>query len=534
MKIPKIVKSKQKIVLLLLLATAALAGGTTFYRHKVVRQKVNVIEAKMKEERVDFDKLATRSEKYKVLKTLKTKYDTYKDSGEEISQITAIYSSQMEWMASYFIQDYQTTLDRLTLVEDIETLDEDSLSRYVDQLELFKIQVKGEKEVIGNLEVSENYINQAEELIGLYQEKMTTIQVNRLKTITATKVRIMEKVDNFEKSKDHSAQLDIIKALIDDYSAYQEAEEIYDESTKLYEGCILDMQKDFKAYYEETITQNTLGQLETISDKPEISKAQANLETLLITIKDEEETVCCAEEVENYDSRIKGLTAQYEERLQEIVKIENEERRKKEAALQAGEATTNKEGTSDYLSDGTLFIGNSRTEFLAYYSGWTGTDFWYRGGITIWEIMDTPIVWDGSSKITVSQALNNNQYKHIYIMLGVNEWGTNTDQGFANEYQRVLAEIEAKQPNAKIYIESIVHVSGEKDSHWGNRANGAINRRNSLLKNLADGSRIFYIDFNEYLDDSTGALDARYTWDGVHFVVAMTDTWKTIVLSNIK
>ena len=59
-------------------------------------------------------------------------------------------------------------------------------------------------------------------------------------------------------------------------------------------------------------------------------------------------------------------------------------------------------------------------------------------------------------------------------------------------------------------------LSAEKDAEGTVINNTEINARNKWLKKLADNKTIFYLDYNEVLDDENGALKADSTFDGVH------------------
>lgn len=51
------------------------------------------------------------------------------------------------------------------------------------------------------------------------------------------------------------------------------------------------------------------------------------------------------------------------------------------------------------------------------------------------------------------------QYGKVYIMLGLNELGTGTTESWAQAYAQVIAQVRQAQPNAVIYLESILVVA---------------------------------------------------------------------------
>ena len=113
--------------------------------------------------------------------------------------------------------------------------------------------------------------------------------------------------------------------------------------------------------------------------------------------------------------------------------------------------------------DGALFIGDSRTQTISLYANWDKTVFYAEQGVSVWKILDEKIVKSGKKKITVKKALEKNKFEKIYIMLGINEIGTGTADTFAEQYGKVINTIREKQPDAIIFIQSIMHVTKKKD-----------------------------------------------------------------------
>lgn len=181
----------------------------------------------------------------------------------------------------------------------------------------------------------------------------------------------------------------------------------------------------------------------------------------------------------------------------------------------------------DYLEDA-LFIGDSRTSTLYEYAGWDNTDFFVKYGQTVWDIWDNDM--DG---ITLEQMLTSKRYGKIYIMLGINELGTGTPERFAEQFGTVVAQVQQLQPDAVIFVESIMHVTQSKDAENTYINNQEINARNEKLKMLADNKKIFYIDENEVMDEpGTGKLKEEYSFDGVHLQVKYIDVWREFLLNH--
>lgn len=188
---------------------------------------------------------------------------------------------------------------------------------------------------------------------------------------------------------------------------------------------------------------------------------------------------------------------------------------------------------SSYL-DGALFIGDSRTVTLSEYAGWDNTTFYVETGLTIWTVMDANVAKSGGTKTSVRNALSLEKFDKIYIMLGINELGQGTPDSFYSQYKSVIDEIKALQPQAVIYIQSIMHVTQSKDNENYYINNNEIYARNDKIKTLADGTNVFWIDENEVFNaPGTNKLNPEYTSDGVHLKPKYIGIWQEFLLNHV-
>ena len=88
------------------------------------------------------------------------------------------------------------------------------------------------------------------------------------------------------------------------------------------------------------------------------------------------------------------------------------------------------------------------------------------------------------------------------------------------------------EPEAKIIIQGIMRVSGEKSESDAIFNNSNINARNRAIATLADNETIFYIDVNEVVCDEEGNLNGDYTFDQIHLLGVYDDLWKQFLLSH--
>ncbi len=187
----------------------------------------------------------------------------------------------------------------------------------------------------------------------------------------------------------------------------------------------------------------------------------------------------------------------------------------------------------EYFDDA-LFIGDSRTVGLSEYCEPLDerATFYSKISLTIFDVMKKEFVKTDKGKISVDQALQENQFGKIYIMLGLNEIGTGDAEYFKNAYAEVINRIVELQPNAIIYIQGIMHVTEAKSDSNKYFSNDNINERNAAIAELADQKRIFYIDMNPAVDDGKGNLDSALSFDDVHLKAPSYLLWYDFLLHN--
>lgn len=182
----------------------------------------------------------------------------------------------------------------------------------------------------------------------------------------------------------------------------------------------------------------------------------------------------------------------------------------------------------DYFADA-VFIGDSRTVGLYEYGGLEEvTTFYASKGLTVYKLFDAEIVEipGQRQKLTVEDALLNNDFKKIYLMVGINEMGTGTVETFTAKYKEVVDHLLELEPNAILYIQGILKVTTERSNKGDYITNEGIVARNNALAELADNRRIFYLDANPLICDETGGLVSSYTFDGVHLKAQYIEIWK--------
>lgn len=180
----------------------------------------------------------------------------------------------------------------------------------------------------------------------------------------------------------------------------------------------------------------------------------------------------------------------------------------------------------DYFSDA-VFIGDSRVVSLYLYSDWKDSAYYCSSGMTLGAVFDEPNgKWtDGNWKENIATALQREKYKKVYIMLGINDMGVGDLDYFTAQYSDVIDQIQTWQPDAIVYVMSILNVSAQRNAQGDYINNQAITARNNRLKKLDNGVDVFYLDINSVLCDEYGCLNEAYTFDGVHLYAKYVSLW---------
>ena len=188
----------------------------------------------------------------------------------------------------------------------------------------------------------------------------------------------------------------------------------------------------------------------------------------------------------------------------------------------------------DYFSDA-VFIGDSRTVGMFEYGGLEEISAFYASkGLTVYKLFDSEIVSvpGERKKITVEEALQQNSFAKIYLMIGINEMGTGTVESFLEKYQEVVRHLQELQPDAIIYLQAIIKVTAERSAQGDYINNEGIIARNEGIAKLADNEKIFFLDVNPMICDDTGGMIPEYTFDGVHLKAKYIEIWKDFLKTH--
>ncbi|MBQ7583516.1 MAG: hypothetical protein IJT24_02800 [Lachnospiraceae bacterium] len=178
----------------------------------------------------------------------------------------------------------------------------------------------------------------------------------------------------------------------------------------------------------------------------------------------------------------------------------------------------------DYFEDA-CFIGDSRVQGLGLYSGLPATNYGIVS-MTIVGVFSKKAIATDIGKVTVPEALAlGPQYGKIYMKFGINELGYGTDEKFAEYYYSFIDYVKAVQPDAIIYVMSILHVTESEERKSTTFTNEKINRRNEVIKEVAENEHVYYLDVNEVFTDEYGCMPEEDSFDGIHVKADAIKKW---------
>ena len=182
--------------------------------------------------------------------------------------------------------------------------------------------------------------------------------------------------------------------------------------------------------------------------------------------------------------------------------------------------------------DDAVFIGDSRTVGLHDYGNLENATFYATIGMNIYDLWTDEFCEVNGQMVTLEEALSAQKFGKIYFQIGINEMGRGTIDGFMEEYKTTVEKFRELQPDAIIFVQGIMRVSGEKSNSDPIFNNQGINERNERIAALADQRRIFYLDVNEVVCDENGNLREDLTFDNLHLYGSKYGIWRDYLLEN--
>lgn len=189
------------------------------------------------------------------------------------------------------------------------------------------------------------------------------------------------------------------------------------------------------------------------------------------------------------------------------------------------EETTAPGPVNDQYFEDALFIGDSRVEGLQLYGNIKSATYYTAKGLTVTELLTKPFVKTPDGKKTLEAMLTEHAFSKIYIKLGVNELGWPYPEKFAEAYGKLLDKVIELEPNALIYVQSILPVTAKKAADGNVYTNTKIDLFNEHIAELCRERGLVYLNVREAVMDENGALPEDATGDGIHLNKKYCGLW---------
>ncbi|MBR4555052.1 MAG: hypothetical protein IKO27_05605 [Ruminococcus sp.] len=197
----------------------------------------------------------------------------------------------------------------------------------------------------------------------------------------------------------------------------------------------------------------------------------------------------------------------------------------------AGKFPTAAEIKDDFAD--AVFIGNSRTVGLGMNCGKPLATFYASTGLNVNTIWDSAtITLDNGSYGTVFDALAQKQFSRVYVMFGINEVGWPYWDSFQSQYEDVVNKIKELQPDARVYIQSVLPVSSLAINTNAVFTTENIDGLNEFIKNAAANTGCTYLDVNSALRQEDGSLPLEASTDGIHLMKDYCMVWLKYLADN--
>lgn len=172
----------------------------------------------------------------------------------------------------------------------------------------------------------------------------------------------------------------------------------------------------------------------------------------------------------------------------------------------------------------TIFLGNSITEG-GNWSELTGDQTVINRGI------------GGDVTFGILNRLNDiivRKPSKVFVLIGINDIAKDfPDAVIINNYRKIIEELMAKTPQAKIFIQSLLPVNPEYPRFPQHYDKGDhVLSVNKALRELAISTGVSFINLYPIFTDAQGRLDVKYTYDGLHLNPDGYKVWAKFLKEN--
>lgn len=182
----------------------------------------------------------------------------------------------------------------------------------------------------------------------------------------------------------------------------------------------------------------------------------------------------------------------------------------------------------DSYFDDAVFIGNSIVGLQMLAGSIQNATYYCKASLQVESYFTEPINIQNGQKAPLPEALQLYQYKKAYLMLGVNEMSWPNWDAVIDLFDQVIKNIKETQPDAIIYVQSVLPVEMALDRAGYIPNNKLVQKINAAILELCEENEVWFLNVAESIYDHEGALPADSTKDGTHFggdIIALWDEY---------
>ena len=207
----------------------------------------------------------------------------------------------------------------------------------------------------------------------------------------------------------------------------------------------------------------------------------------------------------------------------------------KNAAQSSSQISSSEISSSSQAKEGSLenavFIGDSITSGLSVYGNIDDSVVFTKNGMTAYTAVTRKYTFNGEKQVAADAAAAKNP-TCVYILLGSNDISQGySETKFTSNYGKLIDNLKAKCPSAKIYVQSIFPVTAGYADRSG-VTNEKIDKFNSALKNLCSEKGAVFTDVASIMKDADGTLIADASSDGLHIKKSWYGKWVHYITVN--
>ena len=204
-------------------------------------------------------------------------------------------------------------------------------------------------------------------------------------------------------------------------------------------------------------------------------------------------------------------------------------------------SSSNKDTNDDKLTDITktlfkdsVFLGDSRTEGLQIKTGLSSAKFITYRGLTVTTAMTKKVIkLKNGKKGTILDALKEGTYSKVFVMFGINELGWPYTSTFKSQYAKFIKKIKEIQPDAEIYVQSIIPVTKTKSDNSKIYTLKHVKKFNKVITAMAKSQNVHYLNVQEAVVKNGEYLPEGYATDGVHLTKQACLEWLKYIINKI-